>query len=84
MIHEMGRFWRRDADGWIKADSNDNSSGDANTVFLIARLDDNKIALISRGNNRFCQRGANNRFRADIDSGVKEVGLIVEKPIIDR
>ncbi|XP_074284738.1 uncharacterized protein LOC141610535 [Silene latifolia] len=83
---QNSRFLRRDNNGWILADSTDTSSGNSNTVFQIARLNDNKIALINRGNNRFCQRMPTdgNRFKAEIDSGVREAQLSVEEPIIER
>ncbi|KAL9231807.1 hypothetical protein vseg_006979 [Gypsophila vaccaria] len=82
---QNGRFMRRDNQGWILADSNDTTSNNDNTIFQIARLSDTTIALINRGNNQFCQRfGNDNRFKAEIDSGVKEAELAVEEPIVDR
>ncbi|KAK9666908.1 hypothetical protein RND81_14G220000 [Saponaria officinalis] len=82
---QNNNFMRRDNNGWVVADSTDTTSNNANTVFQIARLSDTTIALINRGNNRFCQRfGNDDRFKAEIDSGVKEAELTVEEPIVDR
>ncbi|XP_074284760.1 uncharacterized protein LOC141610539 isoform X3 [Silene latifolia] len=80
---QNGQFWRRDGNGWILANS---FSTDTNTAFQIARLGDNTIALINRGNNRFCQRmpATSDQLKAEVDSGVREAGLSVEEPIVDR
>ncbi|KAL1538263.1 hypothetical protein AAHA92_27027 [Salvia divinorum] len=48
-------FWRRDTD-WIKADSDDNTANNIETLFWPVKVENNTIALRSAGNNDFCKR----------------------------
>ncbi|KAK9666886.1 hypothetical protein RND81_14G218400 [Saponaria officinalis] len=82
---QNGEFMRRDKSDWILADSEDTSSDNRDTLFHVACLSDKNIALVNRGNDRFCQTfGDNFRFKAEIDTGVREAQLEIEEPIIER
>ncbi|KAK9666901.1 hypothetical protein RND81_14G219600 [Saponaria officinalis] len=89
---QNGKFIRRNNSHWILADSDGTSSDSDNpssdyrdTLFHVARLSDKNIALVNRGNNRFCQTfGDNFQFKAEIDTGVREAQLEIEEPIIER
>lgn len=82
------RFWRRDQN-WIKADSNDNTSNDPNTLFRAVKLDDADLfALQNVGNNNYCKRlsynNKDNCLNASLPTITKEALLRLEEAVLSR
>ncbi|XVF06327.1 hypothetical protein REPUB_Repub06bG0037900 [Reevesia pubescens] len=81
------KFWRR-SPNWIWADSSDTSSNNKDTLFRPVKVDDETIALLNLGNNRFCKRltteGKTNCLNAATPSVTKEARLKVEEAIMTR
>ncbi|GMJ09861.1 hypothetical protein HRI_004655300 [Hibiscus trionum] len=81
---KTGKFLRND--WWIWADVT--STDNADTFFRPLKLNDQKIALISLSNNKFCKRltadGYVNGLAAIVTSATEETRIKVEEPVLTR
>ncbi|XVF28222.1 hypothetical protein REPUB_Repub15cG0010900 [Reevesia pubescens] len=81
------KFWRR-SPNWIWADSDDESSNNKDTLFRPVKVDNQTIALLNLGNNRFCSRltydGNTDCLNATDLSVTKDAQLKVEEPVMTR
>uniref|UniRef100_A0A0A0K970 Agglutinin domain-containing protein n=1 Tax=Cucumis sativus TaxID=3659 RepID=A0A0A0K970_CUCSA len=80
-------FWRRDPN-WIKADSDDQTENDKNTLFWPIKIAKNKVALRNVANGMFCRNlsadGKSNFLNSNIDSITQDAELEIVDPIISR
>lgn len=84
------RFWRRDPN-WIKADSNDTTTNDPNTLFRAVKLgggDGYSFALQNVGNNNYCKRLSYDHrdscLNAALPTITKEAQLRLEEAVLSR
>ncbi|XVF06322.1 hypothetical protein REPUB_Repub06bG0037400 [Reevesia pubescens] len=81
------KFWRL-TPNWIRADSSDTSSNNKDTLFRPVKFDDETIALLNLGNNRFCKRltieGKTDCLNAATTSVTEFARLKVEEDIMTR
>ncbi|OEL38756.1 hypothetical protein BAE44_0000226 [Dichanthelium oligosanthes] len=80
------RFWRRDPN-WIKADSDDTTSNNPNTLFRAVKFGD-MFALQNLGNNRYCTRLTLDKkkscLNADVSTITKESQFRLEEAVLSR
>ncbi|KAE8723876.1 hypothetical protein F3Y22_tig00011718pilonHSYRG00208 [Hibiscus syriacus] len=79
------KFWRRGSD-LVLVDSDYTSSiNNTDTVFRPVKVNDNTIALLNLGNNKFCIRNAKTScLSAEASSITKDAQLQVEEPVLGR
>ncbi|KAM7513911.1 hypothetical protein LguiA_003494 [Lonicera macranthoides] len=83
------RFWKRNSNSWICADSKGTSNTNSDTLFWPVKVDHiNVVALRNSGNNNFCRRltseGKTSCLSASISTIAKEARLRVEELVLSR
>ncbi|KAK8490808.1 hypothetical protein V6N13_128840 [Hibiscus sabdariffa] len=83
-----GKFFRCVNSGWMWIRVDDTSTDNVDTFFRAVKYDDQKIALINLGNNKFCKWftvGAYvHGFAAHVNSVTAEAQIKVEEPVLTR
>ncbi|KAF4379644.1 hypothetical protein F8388_023661 [Cannabis sativa] len=80
-----GKFWKRDEDNYILANSSDVTWDDNNTIFLPIKLGEKQtVALKNMGNRKFCnkEKGSGVYFKAEMDTMMNETKLWVMESVI--
>ncbi|KAE8663229.1 hypothetical protein F3Y22_tig00113002pilonHSYRG00010 [Hibiscus syriacus] len=79
------KFWRHNADSIVVDSDYTSSINNMDTVFRPVKVNDDSIALLNLGNNKFCIRDANTScLAAQVSSITKDVQLKVEEPVLGR
>ncbi|KAI8553382.1 hypothetical protein RHMOL_Rhmol05G0011400 [Rhododendron molle] len=83
--NHFGKFWRRSpaSPNWIRADSDDTTTNNLDTLFYPLKVGDNVIALRNLGNNNFCN-SHRNYLKASVTTISREARLVVEELVISR
>ncbi|GMI64447.1 hypothetical protein HRI_000114000 [Hibiscus trionum] len=79
------KFWRRSSDSVLVDSDYTSSINNMDTLFRPVKVNDNTIALLNLGNNKFCKRNEKTScISAQLPSITKEVKLQVEEPVLGR
>ncbi|KAL4272636.1 hypothetical protein GQ457_13G027870 [Hibiscus cannabinus] len=79
------KFWRRSSDSVLVDSDYTSSVNNMDTLFRPVKVNDNTIALLNLGNNKFCKRNAKTScLSAEVSSITKDVQLRVEEPVLGR
>ncbi|XP_039045417.1 uncharacterized protein LOC120185198 [Hibiscus syriacus] len=79
------KFWRHNSDSIVVDSDYTSSINNMDTVFRPVKVNDDSIALLNLGNNKFCIRDANTScLAAQVSSITKDVQLKVEEPVLGR
>ncbi|KAF4346078.1 hypothetical protein G4B88_015463 [Cannabis sativa] len=78
-----GKFWKRDEDNYILANSTDTTWMDQNTIFRPEKFAKQVVALKSLGNGKFCNKEKGGKFlKAEEDTIMNETKLWVSESVI--
>ncbi|KAF4379643.1 uncharacterized protein LOC115719774 [Cannabis sativa] len=79
------KYWCRDSDDYIRANSEDRDGNDKNTLFLPFQFQTpkNTVALLNLGNKKFCKKESG-YLRAQEPSMTDETKLLVSETVVSR
>ncbi|KAK8548268.1 hypothetical protein V6N12_061185 [Hibiscus sabdariffa] len=79
------KFWRHSSDSVLVDSDYTSSVNNMDTLFRPVKVNDNTIALLNLGNNKFCKRNSKtSSVSAEVSSITKDVQLRVEEPVLGR
>lgn len=86
---QSNRFWKRNTNSWICADSKGTSNTNSDALFWPVKVDHNNVvALRNSGNNNFCRRltseGKTSCLSASVSTIAKETRLGMEELVLSR